>query len=33
MMEDTEHNLGTGGWRLAFKVFCRDFWEHFLLVA
>lgn len=23
--EDTEHNLGAEGWRLAFQVFCRDF--------
>lgn len=33
MMEDTHHKLGTEGWRLAFKVFCRDFWELFLVVA
>lgn len=31
--EGTERDLGTGGWRLAFKVFRRDFWELFLVVA
>lgn len=31
--EGTERDLGTGGWRLAFKVFCRDFGELFLVVA
>lgn len=33
VMEETEHKLGTEGWRLAFKAFCRDFGELFLAVA